>query len=258
MFRNLKSSIPYSLAVSSPEASGDTMDPNNPSTLEPRAPGRVASPLGIEEGFARVLRIEEETSHKLPDEEKLEEISQEELDTLYGKDMYELSINDRDQVYLDIHGVAHAVDETPEFMREGRTQLLAELDRLVRDPRKKTIAYEQALEKKLSYTQSEKLHLTFLRADRWDPKRSASRMVNFFQSKLDLFGPKRLTSTIRIADLSKEDKKSLESGFFQLLPVRDVGGRAIMTGMPMLRQYKEMDNLVSASQCILWNMNCGL
>ena len=49
---------------------------------------------------------------------------------------------------------------------------------------------------------------------------------------------------IRLSDLGKEDKRSLESGFFQVLPSRDVAGRAIVVGMPMLRKYKKLENLV--------------
>jgi hypothetical protein len=67
-----------------------------------------------------------------------------------------------------------------------------------------------------------------------------------------LFGPGKLTKTIAISDLSAEDKKSLESGFFQILPVRDVAGRAILCGMPMLRQYKTLENLVSLLLSILY------
>lgn len=49
---------------------------------------------------------------------------------------------------------------------------------------------------------------------------------------------------IRLDDLSKDDRRSLDSGFFQVLPSRDVAGRAIVVGMPMLRKYKKLENLV--------------
>jgi hypothetical protein len=234
------------------------MNPSNLQTPQPRnAAGsghRVAPPLGMEEKFEKMLKIEEETSHKLP-----EEITQEQLDALYAGDMYDLTLKERDQVYLDVHGVADAIEETADFVQEHRSQLLHALDSLVGDPRKTTAAFEQALEQNSAYVKSEKMHVTFLRADRWDPKRAASRMVQFFKAKLKLFGPLRLTHAIRITDLSKEDKKSLESGFFQLLPVRDVGGRAIMSGMPMLRQYKDLENLVSTAwkSQELSNVGCG-
>ena len=71
------------------------------------------------------------------------------------------------------------------------------------------------------------------------------RMMEFFHLKLELFGPKLLTKDITLQDLSKDDKKSVESGFFQLLSVRDSAGRAIMLGIPCLRNYKNTINFVS-------------
>ena len=56
---------------------------------------------------------------------------------------------------------------------------------------------------------------------------------------------------IRFSDLNKDDRRSLESGFFQLLPARDVAGRAIVIGLPMLRKYKSLENLVRSFMYIM-------
>jgi hypothetical protein len=201
--------------------------------------------LGIEEKFSRALKLEEEAEHGVPKEE----LTAEELDALYAKDMFELSMNERDKVLQDVHGVADVIEETPEFIKERQAQLLHELNKLVAKQKHKhkqtTAAYEQALQQNANFVQSEKFQLPFLRADRWDPTRAANRVISFLEAKLKLFGPKLLCQTICISDLNREDRKSLESGFFQLLPVRDVAGRGLVCGMPMLKQYKKLENLVS-------------
>lgn len=51
--------------------------------------------------------------------------------------------------------------------------------------------------------------------------------------------------------MNKDDGKSLESGFFQILPARDVAGRAVVIGMPMLRKYRKLENLVRSFMYII-------
>jgi hypothetical protein len=228
------------LRTSTNNTSTTSTNTNTPSTKKRAA---SSSLLGIEEKFSRALKLEEEAEHGVPKEE----LTAEELDALYAKDMFELSMNERDKVLQDVHGVADVIEETPEFIKERRAQLLHELNKLVANHKHKqtTAAYEQALQQNTNYVQSERFQLLFLRADRWDPTRAANRIISFFEAKLELFGPKLLCKTICINDLSREDRKSLESGFFQLLPMRDVAGRGLVCGMPMLKQYKKLENLVS-------------
>jgi hypothetical protein len=158
-------------------------------------------------------------------------------------------MTERDAVLHDIHGIADIVVETPEFVQEKRRLLKKALGDLTR--KKTCFAYQQVQRDDPSYVSSESFELMFLRAFRWDAKQSANKLANFLDAKLDLFGPTVITREIRIKDLSKEDKKSLESGFFQLLPVRDVAGRAIISGMPMLRKYKDLKNLVRSFMYIV-------
>ena len=153
-----------------------------------------------------------------------------------------------------ISGVADAIDENPEFVTIRRAELLLELDTLVSKKKTDTKAYEQALKERKEYVTSSKMQLAFLRAERFDVHLSAIRIVNFFQLKLDLFGSQKLTTDITMKDLSKEDKKSVESGIFQLLPVRDAAGRAIIMGIPCLGNYKNAINLVSKSSIAVFQI----
>jgi hypothetical protein len=200
----------------------------------------------LETRFSKALKLEDISGDQHVPELKL---AQEELDALYARDMYKLSTTQRDAVLHDIHGIADVVDETPEFVQEKRRLLKEALGALTR--KKTCFAYQQAQRDDPSYVSSESFELMFLRAFKWDAKQSAKKLVNFLEAKLDLFGPTVASREIRITDLSKEDKKSLDSGFFQLLPVRDVTGRAIICGMPMLRNYRDLKNLVRSFMYIV-------
>jgi hypothetical protein len=178
------------------------------------------------------------------DDVGIEEITQEELDALYAREMWALTGTEREDILYDIHGVAEQVKETPEFCTQQIHLLENELYSLVsRRPHKETGAYFTALQQNEAYVKS--LQLMFLRADRWKPREAADRMISFFTTKLALFGSSSLTEHITIdRHLSKDDREALESGFFQLLTVRDTTGRAILMGIPPLRNYKHPDNLV--------------
>ena len=75
-----------------------------------------------------------------------------------------------------------------------------------------------------------KFCLKFLRADRFDSERAASRMVEYFRVKRDLFGPEKLSQEIMLEDLGNEGIQALKFGAQQILPTRDSQGRAIVFG----------------------------
>ena len=92
--------------------------------------------------------------------------------------MYELSTEERTDAFQDLHGASQNVTETPELVQ----QRLAELDNsLARLPEEKTQALRQAMERNMKYVQS--LKLCFLRAERLNPDRAASRMAGHFETK---------------------------------------------------------------------------
>ena len=199
---------------------------------------------GLETKFDRALRLEAETRHRVPSED----LTPEELDSLLARDMYSLSLDERSKVMNDMHGVPDNIQETPEFLSTSQTQLAEELNSCIFGKRNKhlnTQAYQQALQQNSNYVTSTKIQLAFLRSENFHIKKSASRIVQFFQLKLDLFGPDKLTQDITMNDLSKDDKRSAEAGSFQLLQVRDSAERAIMMGIPCLRNYKTAMNFVS-------------
>jgi hypothetical protein len=154
------------------------------------------------------------------------DVTQEELEKLlYAKDMYEMSAAEREYVLQDIHGVAttpvQELDETnPEFVATKRRQLQ---QALLQSPTHGTAAYSRAVQTDYSYVTSPEFQLPFLRCNQWDVDAAAKQIIDHFDVKLQLFAPELLCRhRITLADLSKDDRKQLETGFFQFLPVRDV------------------------------------
>jgi hypothetical protein len=145
-------------------------------------------------------------------------------DALFARELSEMSMDEREQVYYDVHGVStSAVEETAEFI----AQSLAKLDKEIAKIDKKK-AFDFARVQNPSFVDSRKSKLKFLRADQFDCRLAANRIVRFYDSKLELFGKSKLTQDIRLTDLSDEDDRvCVESGVGQVLPRRDRAGRAI-------------------------------
>jgi hypothetical protein len=153
-----------------------------------------------------------------------------ETDALMAKELNQLSMKEREEVNHDIHGVAEIVEEAPEFLQIKVKELEMELENI---PLKD--AYHQAKEKAPDYVTSLRNCLMFLRADRFDAKEAAARMVRYYEEKLCLFGHEPLARDLLMSDLNEEERSSLKAGYIQLLPRRDRAGRAIIFGLNKLR-----------------------
>jgi len=145
------------------------------------------------------------------------------VDSMIAHEMTSLSMEDRDKVYYDVHGViAPLVQETPQLIQAS---LLAMEQEIVL--RKNREAYNLALTMNPSYVRDPKFRLAFLRADAFDPKKAALRILRHFQTKLDLFGPSKLAVDITQDDLDQETMDSMESGDSQYLDQTDQSGRFV-------------------------------
>jgi hypothetical protein len=163
----------------------------------------------------------------------------EDPDALLARELTRLSMQERENVLYDVHGVAEAVDEQPDFVNTCLGQFDTELDTI-----QGKSAYDQALLLDPQYVRNFNFRLKLLRASRFDAKEAALRMVRHFQIKLELFGTDQLVKDIQISDLNSEDVACLESGFLQLLPMPDRAGRAVLFWNPQLRGNSNMDSRV--------------
>ena len=153
-----------------------------------------------------------------------------------------LSMQEREDVLHDLHGVASSTPETPESIHTALNALHNELKKqctftsdytdtgttstITSTPSKS--AYQMALQSdNPSYVLDPAFGLLFLRSEHFNVSAAAQKLSRFLQMKLDLFGPSKLCRSITLDDLGPEGVAALENGHFQLLPLRDRSGRAI-------------------------------
>jgi hypothetical protein len=154
--------------------------------------------------------------------------SPESADALLARELNRMSIQEREKIFEEIHGVDGVDDgneEDPKFLSQCVEQMEEELRKLNRKS-----AYLQAKIQNRGYVSKRDLLLKFLRSETYKPKEAAIRLVAFFELKLELFGKEKLTKEIRAEDFTKnpDDMAALESGLFHCLPGRDRSGRIIL------------------------------
>jgi hypothetical protein len=151
-----------------------------------------------------------------------------------------LSLVEREDILFDVHGVSdNVVHETPELISHKSKEMNEFLKTF------KTDAYALAESQSTEYLRSEKFRLMFLRAESFDARNAAHRIIQFLEHKLELFGPTKLCKEITLDDLTPEDMESLENGHMQLMPVRDPSDRAIFVYCGNCVKYTTPENLVS-------------
>ena len=165
-----------------------------------------------------------------------------EADVLLAKEMNELSVTEREHVLEEVHGVADVIQETPVFV----SQKLAELDQEISNIRKRT-AYERALFLSPRHVRDPKLRLMFLRAEYFDARKAATRMVLYFECKRVLWGDGKLVKTITLDDFDQEDMRSLRAGSMQNPVVKDRAGRTLCFICQNYSKYKTWQHQVRQS-----------
>ena len=183
------------------------------------------------------------------------------MDAYLANELNRMSLEERQRVFEEIHGVDDVIHETSmpsNFFQEKLVALQKEIDRIVivgtnHYPEPKTTAYELAMEQNSNYVYDDNFRLTFLRADMFDPIKAAKRLITFFECRLALFGRHALTRPLTLQDLKNDDDvRTLQSGYFQILPQRDTTGRAVLVNLQGMfqRSYKLAVNMVSLFVCL--------
>ena len=124
-----------------------------------------------------------------------------ETEAAVAKALITLSMDEREKVYEDIHGVAPVVDEDTECIND----LLLQLDKKVQQ--NMTSIYKTALSMSKDYVEDRAFRLMFLRAESYDVSAACNRLMNFLEFKLTLFGQEKLTEEITLEDFGQEDIK---------------------------------------------------
>eukprot|EP00934_Nitzschia_sp_Nitz4_P002590 Nitzschia sp. Nitz4//scaffold29_size155292//59278//61341//NITZ4_002653-RA/size155292-processed-gene-0.13-mRNA-1//1//CDS//3329546433//2580//frame0 len=145
-------------------------------------------------------------------------------ESLLVEELNRLTIQERDNVLHDVHGVCDVKQEDGDQVHSCFGQVEDAISRL---PQHKKSGYLQARDLDPFYVTKQDFILMFLRANSFDVEAAAAAIVDYFDTKLDLFGPDKLVKDIDYADLDPSDQICLETGYAQVLPGRDRAGRAI-------------------------------
>mmetsp|Transcript_2901 Transcript_2901/g.6435 ORF Transcript_2901/g.6435 Transcript_2901/m.6435 type:complete len:599 (+) Transcript_2901:346-2142(+) len=146
-------------------------------------------------------------------------------------EMANMSITERDKIMFEMHGIStETFDETPEKVEEALKHLEEHIRKIPADSRE---AYEQAKYISPEYVNDRAFRIMFLRSELFDSEKAALKMIKHFTIKRELFGDGEiLCRDIRQSDLNEQERKTLESGFLQVLPDRDAAGRAVIILSP--------------------------
>jgi hypothetical protein len=179
---------------------------------------------------------------------------EEDVGKVLSRDLYEMTLEERERIMHDVHGVADIADETTEMIRFTMGQLKEELGRIGH----RSVAYRKALAQSANYVDS--LYLMFLRRDNFDAQKAAARMLGHFDLKLTLWGEDKLGRDVTLDDFSKHDMACLKDGCFQVLPSRDRAGRTMYCNVCYHQKYHERENLVRFLVEVLcfWLWSCSL
>ncbi len=150
-----------------------------------------------------------------------------------------LSYNDRNLINEEIHGVAcNAKEESPEMLQYSLSKLSSELENLIlEDWRNNATTSTSALSASFllcrrdygegTYVNTASFRLRFLRAENFDVRKAAIRLMKFLNLVLELFGAYALHRPIKVTDFKRNELKALQSGWIQVLPFRDRSGRRL-------------------------------
>jgi hypothetical protein len=122
-----------------------------------------------------------------------------ETDVNLAKEMNKLSVQEREKILDNIHGVAKAQEETPEMLEKSPTLLDKALATLSRSIRK---ALDRAFFLRPELKNDRRLKLMFLQAEYIsNADLSAKRMAFHFKHQLELFGEDKLVTALTLKDL---------------------------------------------------------
>ncbi len=164
---------------------------------------------------------------------------------IINKEMLKYDINERNAIYEEVHGVGNICpdESVPGMVETALYNLMQEVKKL---PAERQKVYQRSLKTPHSYVHTRAFKLRFLRAELFDPKGAANRLITFLEAAVELFGEYTLQRPIQLTDFSKKELKVMNTGRVQLLPYRDRGGRRIVVGTPS-HQHRSHDPVTRVS-----------
>jgi hypothetical protein len=160
-----------------------------------------------------------------------------ELPGYLARELHRLQPQAQSKVFEDLIGISRKHPEDNVMERIAELQLAMSRRSSNRE------AYEVAVSMSPEYVSSQLL--SFLRAEDFNPKAAARRVMSHFRKKLELFGLDRLVKDISLEDLDEDDTEALSCGGIQFLPSKDRTGRPVFVRQYSNMKYKKRINMVS-------------
>ena len=173
---------------------------------------------------------------------------EDQIDTLVADALKNMTLEERDNVYYEQHGVADEVQEDPETVSQSLEQMEHYLQKL--KGKGGGSAFRLAESKFPDFVKDPKLRMQFLHAESFVPKKAAARMIRYFDFRKTLFEDEAfLGRKITLQDIKNnpQDLEALNKGFLQVLPCRDRAGRIVLVLFPNHRGDSPPECLVRNS-----------
>jgi hypothetical protein len=179
-----------------------------------------------------------------------EEQSGEVPHALLVEELNTLSLQERQQVEEEVHGVADEIKEDVQFVEEKLEELNLQINKIRKKP-----AYDLALFLYPAYVTDRAFLLMFLRCECFGVALTAKHIVNHFEVKLEYFGIDKLVKDIAFEDLDEDDRANI-GGSHWWLKAKDTAGRSLFFVVQKAApKYKHPRNVIRA---LWWILMSGL
>jgi hypothetical protein len=174
-------------------------------------------------------------------------------DPVTAMELGKLSQAERQQLSQEIYGTALIHDEDPLLVTRRLCQMEEEIESL---RHRSASAYNLATFLAPRKVKDRAFRLMFLRAERFNARRAAKRIIKHFEYKIKLFGEDKFTKQVTLEDFEDilehaSGSSCLSSGSVQVLPCTDTSGRPIIFFGASHANYKSWKSEVRSCQYIL-------
>ena len=142
------------------------------------------------------------------------------VDVLLSKELLRLSVQERNDLQEEIHGVkCMSPEETPAFIEEKLSQLSFMLNNrndIIPPQEKQAYLKSQQFDEGRQYVNSMDFRLRFLRCDFFDVKKAAKLLTKHLDCVVELFGLYALTRPIQLEDFNKKELQIIRKGYVSL------------------------------------------
>lgn len=147
---------------------------------------------------------------------------------ILAQEMNALSVQERDRLYEEVHGISEGViEETPELVAASLKEMREELARLTK--RAKIVRpVSRAFFLQPTLASDDNFHLLFLRCERFDTIEAAAKMARYFDHKALLWGEEKLVKRITLEDLGEKEMQHMQWGSVQTPVVNNKGVRCFL------------------------------